>query len=75
MVFTRKERVERVCEDLIGDLKRHYAMNGSDYRMVVFYNNQHLRLRKFADKLNQINIADKYNYTINDLINKIGGIE
>ena len=75
MAFTRKERVEGVCKELIGDLKRHYAMNGSNYKMVAFFNNQHLRLRKFADKLNMIDIADKYYDTIEDFIRKIGGEE
>ena len=75
MAFTRKERVEGVFEELIGELKRHYAMNGSDYRMIEFYNKQHLRLIKFADKLNKIDIADKYYNTIKVLIDKIGGVE
>ena len=75
MVFTREENLKMAFEYLIKDLKRHYAMNGSNYKMIDFYSNQHIRLRKKADNFNMINIADKYYDTINDLINKIGGEE
>jgi hypothetical protein len=75
MVFTREENMKLAFEYLIKDLKRHYAMNGSNYKMIVFFNNQHIKLRKKADNFNMINIADKYYDTIDDLINKIGGVE
>jgi len=67
------ETINLMFKEFIGELKRHYAMNGSDYRNVDFYNNQHLRLRNKTRKF--IDIADKYYDTIEDLIRKIGGEE
>ena len=72
MTFTI-ETVNYMFIEFIAELKRHYSMNGSDYRMVEFYNNQHLILREKTYKF--INIADKYYDTIDDLIEKIGGEE
>jgi hypothetical protein len=75
MVFTREENMKMTFENLIKELKCYYGMNGSNYKMVGFFSNQHIKLRKKATHFNMINIADKYLDTINDLIYKIGGEE
>lgn len=75
MAFTREENLKLSFEYLIKELKCYYGMNGSNHKMVDFFSNQHIKLRMKSDKLNMINIADKYFDTIDGLIYKIGGGE
>ena len=75
MVFTREKNMELAFEYLIKELKCYYGMNGSNYKMVGFYSDQHIKLREKADNFNMINIADKYYDMIDDLIYKIAGGE